>query len=69
MVAAFLMKSNGALQWTTSTNVAQFNGSGCGGNGPVILDHTGTTLYVMANSSDLCDEEYFQSFQVEKPTG
>jgi hypothetical protein len=68
-VAAFLMEPNGALKWTTSTNVAQFNASGCGGNSPIILDHTGGSLYVMANSSSLCDEEFFQSFQVEKPTG
>jgi hypothetical protein len=68
-VAAFSIESNGALKWATSTNVAQFNGSGCGGNGPVILDHTGASLYVMANSGSLCDEEFFQSFQVEKPTG
>jgi hypothetical protein len=68
-VAAFLMEPNGALNWKTSTNVAQFNASGCGGNGPLILDHTGASLYVMANSGSVCDEEFFQSFQVEKPTG
>jgi 6-phosphogluconolactonase (cycloisomerase 2 family) len=68
-VAALSIQSNGALKWATSTNVAQFNGSGCGGNSPVILDHTGASLYVMANSDSLCDEEFFQSFQVEKPTG
>ena len=68
-VAAFLMETNGALKWTTSTNVERYNSTGCGGNSPIILDHTGASLYVMANSGDLCDEEYFQSFQVEKPTG
>jgi hypothetical protein len=68
-VAAFLMEPNGALHWTTSTNVITHNASGCGGNSPIILDHTGASLYAMATSSDLCDEEFFQSFQVEKPTG
>ena len=68
-VAAFLMQPNGALNWTTSTNVARFNTSGCGSNSPIILDHTGASLYVMATSDSLCDNEYFQSFQVEKPTG
>jgi hypothetical protein len=68
-VAAFLMEANGAPKWTTSTNVAQYNPSGCGGNSPIILDHTGASLYVMANAGGLCDEEFFQSFQVEKPTG
>ncbi|HEX6497267.1 MAG TPA: hypothetical protein VF018_17410 [Acidobacteriaceae bacterium] len=68
-VAAFLMQTNGALKWTTSTDVTQYNSTGCGGNSPIILDHTGASLYVMANSGGLCDEEYFQSFQVEKPTG
>jgi hypothetical protein len=70
-VAAFLMQSNGALQWTTSTNVASSNPGGCGGNSPIILDHTGASLYVMAvsNADNDCLEEFFQSFQVDKPTG
>jgi hypothetical protein len=68
-VAAFLMGANGALHWTTSTNVITHNVSGCGGNSPIILDHTGASLYAMATSDSLCDEEFFESFQVEKPTG
>ena len=68
-VAAFLMEPNGALKWTTSTNVTTHNASGCGGNSPIVLDHTGASLYAMATADSLCDNEYFQSFQVEKPTG
>jgi hypothetical protein len=68
-VAAFLMEPNGALKWTTSTNVTTHNASDCGGNSPIILDHTGASLYTMATSSDQCDEEFFQSLQVEKATG
>lgn len=68
-VAAFLMGSKGALQWTTSTNTTRFNTGGCGGNSPIILDHTGASLYVMATADSLCDHEFFQSFHVDNPTG
>jgi hypothetical protein len=44
-VAAFLIQSNGALKWTTSTDVARYNPSGCVVPGDLIFDHTGTDLY------------------------
>lgn len=68
-VAAFQIQPSGALKWTTSTNMRSSNGSGCGGNGPLVLDHTGTNLYSMAFAGDDCSSEDFQAFQVEKPTG
>jgi hypothetical protein len=68
-VSAFLMQQNGALKSATSTNVTQFNPSGCGGNSPIVLDHTGASLYAMGESSGLCDEEFFESFQVNQSTG
>ena len=68
-VAAFQIQPSGALKWTTSTNMRTSNGSGCGGNGPLVLDHTGTNLYSMAFAGDDCSSEDFQAFQVEKPTG
>jgi hypothetical protein len=68
-VAAFRIQPNGALKWTTSTNMQTSNGSGCGGNGPLVLDHSGTNLYSMAFAGDDCTSEDFQAFRVEKPTG
>ena len=68
-VAAFLIQPNGALHWTTSTNVVRFNTSGCGGISPLNLDHTGATLYVATTVGSLCDSTEHQSFTIDKPTG
>ena len=62
-VAAFQIQPSGALKWTTSTNMRSSNGSGCGGNGPLVLDHTGTNLYSMAFAGDDCSSEDFQAFR------
>ena len=68
-VAAFLIQSNGALHWTTSTDVARFNSSGCVYPAPLILDHTGANLYLAATVGSLCDSTEHQSFTIDKPTG
>jgi hypothetical protein len=68
-VAAFLIQSNGALHWTTSTDVARFNTSGCVFPAPLILDHTGANLYLAATVGGLCDSTEHQSFTIDKPTG
>jgi WD40 repeat protein len=68
-VAAFQIQPNGALKWTTSTNMHTSNGSGCGGNGPLVLDHTGASLYSMAFAGDDCTSEDFQAFEVDKSSG
>ena len=68
-VAAFLIQPNGALHWTTSTNVVRFNTSGCGGISPLNLDHTGATLYVATTVGSECDSTEHQSFTIDKPTG
>ncbi len=68
-VAAFLIQPNGALHWTTSTNVVRFNTSGCGGISPLNLDHTGATLYVATTVGSECDSTEHQSFTVDKRTG
>jgi hypothetical protein len=68
-VAAFLMGSNGALHWTTSTDVAQYNASGCVYPGPVVLDHTGADLYFAGTAGGLCDSTQYLSFSIDKATG
>jgi hypothetical protein len=68
-VAAFSIQPNGALHWTKSTNVVQYNTSGCGGISPLILDHTGTNLYVATTVGGLCDSTEHQSFAIDKTTG
>jgi len=68
-VAAFLIQSNGSLRWTTSTDVARFNTSGCVFPSPLILDHTGANLYLASTVGSLCDSTEHQSFTIDKPTG
>ncbi len=70
-VAAFKMQPNGALKWTTSTNIQKPNSSGCGSEGYLILDHTGSSLYDMAygDSGDACEDLDYQSFNVDKSDG
>jgi hypothetical protein len=68
-VAAFSIQPNGALHWTKSTNVAQYNSSNCFIPPPLILDHTGATLDVAATVGGLCDSTEHQSFTIDKPTG
>ena len=68
-VAAFSIQPSGALHWTRSTNVVTYNGSGCGGNAPLILDHTGANLYIAATAGSECDSTEHQSFTIDKPTG
>jgi 6-phosphogluconolactonase (cycloisomerase 2 family) len=68
-VAAFLMQSNGALHWTTSTNVSQYNPDGCVSSSPPVLDHTGADLYRPALVGGLCESSEYQSFNIDKTTG
>jgi hypothetical protein len=68
-VAAFQMQSNGALQWTYSTGLKQYNSSGCLYPNPLVLDHTGTNLYVSITTGSDCDSTAYQSFIVDKSNG
>ena len=62
-IPRFLIQSNGALQWIQSTKVK----TGCGGGiGPLILDHTGSTLYLQTSSATDCLSNVMQSLRVEK---
>lgn len=68
-VAAFLVQSNGALKWTTSTDVARYNPSGCVVPGDLIFDHTGSDLYFAGTAGGECDSTLYQSFKVETSDG
>lgn len=68
-VAAFLMHSNGSLHWTTSTNVYQYNNSGCIYSGDLILDHTGANLYFAGTDGGLCDHTLYQAFKINSASG
>jgi hypothetical protein len=67
-IAQFLIESNGALHWTNSTDIVQFNQGDCGASGPLFLDHTGTTVYDLEFHSD-CSNNSYHSLAVNKPSG
>jgi hypothetical protein len=69
-VAAFSIQPNGALHWSRSTNVATYSTSGCFFPPPLVLDHSGATLYLAATvRSPGCFYTEHQSFTIDKPTG
>jgi hypothetical protein len=67
-VAAFRIGAGGALQWSKSTDIVQFNQDDCGNSGPLFLDHTGATVYDMEVRSD-CANNSYQSLAVNNASG
>jgi hypothetical protein len=67
-VAAFAIETDGALRWSKSTDIVQFNQGDCGSSGPLLLDHTGASLYDIEFRGD-CANNVLQSFSIQKPTG
>jgi hypothetical protein len=62
-IPRFLIEPDGALHWIQSTKVQ----TGCGGGiGPLILDHTGSTLYLQTSDPTDCLSSVVQSLRVEK---
>ncbi|MGA2536586.1 MAG: hypothetical protein ABSF53_11260 [Terracidiphilus sp.] len=57
-IDAFTIASNGALELAASTAIAT---DGCTYSSPLILDHTGETLYVELSN---CDNSYYESYKV-----
>ena len=67
-IAEFLIGSKGALHWTKSTDIVQFNQGDCGNSGPLFFDHTGTSLYDLEFLSD-CSNNSYHSLAVNKSNG
>jgi hypothetical protein len=68
-IDSFSIESDGALKQIESINVQKYNGYECGGPGPLFLDHTGATLYDLDLFGNICANNTYQSFRIEKPTG
>ena len=69
-LAQFLIEPNGALHWTKSTDVDNYDQPGCSAfPGPLALDHSGATLYNMLLDFVNCGSDIEQSFTIEKPSG
>ncbi len=67
-IAQFAIEASGGLQWTRSTDVVQYNAGECGDSGPLVLDHTGASLYDVEPQGG-CGENNLQAFNIEKPSG
>ncbi len=71
-VHAYHIQPNGSLTFATSTDINQFNkGTTCPNlqASPLVLDHTGATLYTVAYHGDTCNSTSYKSFQINKTTG
>jgi hypothetical protein len=68
-VDSFSIAPDGALKQVASINALSFTGQNCNGLGPLILDHTGASLYVEASVGGLCDHSEYLSFTLDKSTG
>jgi hypothetical protein len=68
-VDSFSIASSGSLKPVASIDAESFAGGGCNGLGPLILDHTGSTLYVAATVGGDCDQSEYESFSINKKNG
>lgn len=65
-IARFLIESNGALQWIQSTDFHRYSCYQFAG--PLVLDHTGKTLYNEINQIPYCPSNVIQSFAINTAT-
>ena len=68
-IYSFSIASDGALHQVAVTNAQKYNGYECGGPGPLFLDHTGATLYDLDFDGNICANNTYQSFGIDKPNG
>ncbi len=72
-IDSFSVASNGALKKVASINAIKFNDS-CGGEGgnaifSLFLDHTGSTLYDLEFNANICANNAYQYFSINKSNG
>lgn len=67
-VDTYKIGSNGALQFAEAINAASFQPGGCGGIGPLKLDHSGKVLYNAIADAD-CEGIEYQYFGINGSTG
>lgn len=66
-IDSYRIESDGALVYATSTNT--FQSGDCNTLGPLVLDHTGASLYDMDFDGSDCANNTYLSFAVNKSTG
>lgn len=71
-VDAYRIQSNGAPTFASTTDINQYNKRTTCPNlqaSPLVLDHTGSTLYTVAYQGDVCNATSYKSFRVNWTTG
>jgi WD40 repeat protein len=68
-ISSFSIAPDGALKQAASIDGRKYNGYDCGGPGPLFLDHTGATLYDLDFLGNICANNTYQSFRIEKTAG
>jgi hypothetical protein len=66
-IDSYRIESDGALHYATTTNTAQ--SGDCNTLGPLVLDHTGASLYDMDFNGSGCANNTYMSFAVDKSPG
>lgn len=67
-INAYYIQPNGAISFSTQSNVTQQN-SGCGGVGSLFFDHTGASLYNLDPSGSQCANNTYEAFNLVKSNG
>jgi len=68
-VSSFKIEANGALHYSTSTEVDHSDPESASSTTPLHLDHTGSTLYREAFAGDVSESSEYESFQINPSTG
>ena len=68
-IYSFSIAPNGSLEKVASINAQKFNGYNCGGPVALFLDHTGSTLYDEDFDGNICANNTYQSFNIDRSTG
>jgi hypothetical protein len=69
-IESYLIESNGTLKFAAQTDYMKADpSSGCGSGGPVFLDHTGASLYMLEFDGTNCANNVYESFSINKSTG
>lgn len=68
-IYSFSIASDGALEKVAYINAQKFNGYNCGGPVALFLDRTGTNLYDEDFYGNICANNTYQSFSIDRSTG
>ena len=68
-ISSFLIAADGSLDKVATINAQKFNGYNCGGPTALFVDHSGSTLYDEDFYGNICANNTYQSFAIDRATG